>query len=132
MLTGSSASPRERFRSTVGCLFFLVVAAGGGLTAPARGAPLPRVLIIGDSISIGYTTDVKVLLEGVADVQHNPGNAAHTWKGLEQLNAWLGDGRWDVIHFNWGLHDLRYDKGGRPPRSESATLADKRISTGAE
>ena len=31
-----------------------------------------------------------------------------TTRGLENIDAWLGDGKWDVIHFNWGLHDLKY------------------------
>jgi acyl-CoA thioesterase-1 len=30
---------------------------------------------------------------------------------LEQIDRWLGDGRWDVIHFNWGLHDLKKIEG---------------------
>jgi acetyl esterase/lipase/pimeloyl-ACP methyl ester carboxylesterase len=28
--------------------------------------------------------------------------------GLESIDAWLGDKPWDLIHFNWGLHDLKY------------------------
>ena len=24
------------------------------------------------------------------------------------MDKWLGSGAWDVIHFNWGLHDLKY------------------------
>lgn len=73
---------------------------------------MPRVLLIGDSISIGYTPFVRELLAGVAVVHHNPGNAGHTGRGLEQLDAWLGDGHWDVIHCNWGLWDLAYRPGG--------------------
>jgi lysophospholipase L1-like esterase len=69
---------------------------------------LPKVLIIGDSISIGYTPFVKRQLKDVATVSRNPGNAAHTGTGLEKIDAWLGDTRWDLIHFNWGLHDLCY------------------------
>jgi lysophospholipase L1-like esterase len=68
----------------------------------------PKVLLIGDSISIGYFEPTKQLLEGQAEVYHNPGNAAHTRNGLAQLDAWLGDTPWDVIHFNHGLHDLKY------------------------
>lgn len=68
----------------------------------------PKVLMIGDSISIGYFEPTKQLLEGKAEVYHNPGNAAHTRNGLAQLDAWLGDTPWDVIHFNHGLHDLKY------------------------
>lgn len=74
----------------------------------------PRVLIIGDSISIGYFKPLQKLLEGKAIVEHNAGNAAHTANGLAKLDEWLGDARWDVIHFNNGLHDLKYvDEQGR-------------------
>lgn len=71
-------------------------------------APLPKVLIIGDSISIGYTPPLTEMLRGKAEIIHNPGNAAHSAYGLENLDAWLGDAEWDVIHFNHGLHDLKY------------------------
>jgi lysophospholipase L1-like esterase len=72
------------------------------------GPVLPKVLIIGDSISLGYTPLVKELLKGKAVVQHNPGNAEHTGTGLDQIDDWLGTTYWDVIHFNWGLWDLCY------------------------
>lgn len=74
---------------------------------------LPRVLIIGDSISIDYTPVVERLLEGKAVVVHNPGNALHTAYGLDKLDEWLGDEPWDVIHFNWGLHDVKYVLDGK-------------------
>ncbi len=75
---------------------------------------LPQVLIIGDSISIGYFKPTQALLEGHAVVVHNPGNAAHTANGLKRLTQWLGDTQWDVIHFNHGLHDLKYiDEQGK-------------------
>ena len=82
--------------------------------APIKDTPsLPRVLLIGDSISIGYTLPVRKLLMGKANVHRIPTNARHTGIGLENIHKWLGDGKWDVIHFNWGLHDLCY-------RSQSA------------
>jgi acyl-CoA thioesterase-1 len=75
---------------------------------PAKVDPnLPNVLIIGDSISIGYTGAVSAKLVGKANVLHNPGNAEGTKLGLEKLKEWLGDTKWDVIHFNWGLHDMK-------------------------
>ena len=76
---------------------------------------LPRVLLIGDSISIGYTLPVREMLAGIANVHRPPTNCGPTTVGLEQLDDWLGDGKWDVIHFNFGLHDLKYinDKGDR-------------------
>ncbi len=71
---------------------------------------LPRVLILGDSISIGYTLPTRKLLEGVANVHRAQTNCGPTTKGLAELDKWLGDSgkKWDVIHFNWGLHDLKY------------------------
>lgn len=71
-------------------------------------ANLPDVLIIGDSISIGYTVPVRDALQGTANVFRPGTNCGDTRKGLEQLDAWLGDRKWAVIHFNWGLHDLAY------------------------
>ena len=72
---------------------------------------LPRVLLIGDSISIGYTLPVREALAGKANVHRIPTNGGPTIRGLEQLDSWLGEGKWDVIHFNWGLHDLKHIQG---------------------
>lgn len=73
---------------------------------------LPRVLLVGDSISIGYTLAVRGKLKGKANVHRPRANCGPTTAGLENLDAWLttgGEGKkWDVIHFNWGLHDLKY------------------------
>ena len=43
-----------------------------------------------------------------AMVYEGPGIARRITRGLEKLKSWLGKGKWDVIHFNWGLHDLKY------------------------
>jgi acyl-CoA thioesterase-1 len=69
---------------------------------------LPRVLLIGDSISIGYTVPAREMLAGKANVHRPPANCGPTTRGLENIDKWLGEGPWDVIHFNWGLHDLKY------------------------
>jgi len=87
---------------------------GGKASRVESRREMPRVLIIGDSISIGYFKPLQKLLEGKAVVEHNAGNAADTANGLANLDKWLGDTRWDVIHFNHGLHDLKYvDEQGR-------------------
>ena len=87
-----------------------------------EGIPgLPRVLLIGDSISIGYTRPVIALLKGKANVRRIPGNGQHTGTGLAKLQSWLGDEKWDVIHFNWGLWDLCY----RNPESKTQGNRDK-------
>ena len=68
----------------------------------------PKILIIGDSISIGYFSKVKEALATKAIVMHNPGNAQHTGTGLEKIKDWIGKEDWDIIQFNWGLWDLCY------------------------
>lgn len=69
---------------------------------------LPRVLLIGDSISIGYTLPVREMLKGIANVHRPLTNCGPTTNGVANLDKWLGQGKWDVIHFNFGLHDLKY------------------------
>jgi hypothetical protein len=94
----------------------------GGLQKNAQTNDiLPNVLLIGDSISIGYTKPVTELLKDVANVQRPPVNCGNTKAGLSQLDRWLGDTPWDVIHFNWGLHDLCY----RHPDSPVGGRRDK-------
>jgi lysophospholipase L1-like esterase len=80
-----------------------------------------NILIIGDSISIGYTPFVKKHFSGKASVFHNTGNAQHTGTGLKKIEEWLGDKHWDVIQFNWGLWDLCY----RHPDSKAYGNRDK-------
>ena len=80
--------------------------------APVTDDPkLPRVLLIGDSISIGYTIPVRKLLEGKANVHRIWENGGPTSTGLAKIDTWLAPGKWDVIHFNWGLHDLKLVNG---------------------
>jgi acyl-CoA thioesterase-1 len=75
---------------------------------------LPNVLIIGDSISMGYTKYVKEMLKGKANVfrpTHENGsflNCHGTTRGVERMDEWLSINKWDVIHFNFGLHDLKH------------------------
>ncbi|MDO8545289.1 MAG: SGNH/GDSL hydrolase family protein [Opitutaceae bacterium] len=71
-------------------------------------AGLPRVLLIGDSISIGYTVPVRERLAGRANVHRPPENCGDSARGVGSIDKWLGTGKWDVIHFNFGLHDLKY------------------------
>lgn len=66
---------------------------------------LPRVLLIGDSVSRGYTQAVRKTLAGKANVHRAPANCGPTASGLKNIDVWLGDGKWDVIHFNFGIHD---------------------------
>src|SRR5215467_1823332 len=107
--------------------------------APVIDNPgLPRVLLIGDSISIGYTAQVRRILAGKANIHRIPENGADTVNGLKNIDSWLGDSHWDVIHFNWGLHDLKVTpEGGRQVPIEAyeknlAALVERLKRTGAQ
>lgn len=104
------------------CASAMLSLAGTCLAAPAEknwfpeaDEKLPNVMLIGDSISIGYTLAVRDLLKGQANVFRpcTPDgtkvvNCGDTASGIDKLDEWLGDKKWAVIHFNWGLHDLKY------------------------
>lgn len=79
--------------------------------------PTPqKVLLIGDSISVGYTPVVAAELAGRFAVAHQEGNSGDTLNVLAHLDGWLAaDADAAIIHFNVGLHDLRlwHDSRGR-------------------
>jgi acyl-CoA thioesterase-1 len=80
--------------------------------APVVDKPgLPRVLLMGDSVSIAYSPIVRRELTGVANVHRVAANcgATKTALGGYGLVRWIKDGdKWDVIVFNHGLHDASY------------------------
>lgn len=74
---------------------------------PAKvDAKLPGLMVIGDSISVGYFPTVKKRIKGY-DVVHNPCGAEHTKTGLANIEEWLAPRtQWDLVIFNFGLWDL--------------------------
>lgn len=77
-----------------------------------------RVLLIGDSITggfensvAGYAPAVRALLTGEAQVDTLPENGGDSDNLLTRLPGWLGDTRYDAIHFNCGLHDIKRPHG---------------------
>lgn len=68
---------------------------------------LPRILIIGDSISRGCTVPVRNVLKDKVNVHRAPANCGPTRYGLEKLDVWMGEGKWDLVVFNFGIHDRR-------------------------
>lgn len=94
--------------------------------APVVDVPgLPRVLLLGDSISSGYLLGVRTRLEGKANVHRPAENCAESANGVRKLDRWLGDEKWDVVHFNFGLHDLKYldEKGAYVPPEKGKQVA---------
>jgi lysophospholipase L1-like esterase len=86
---------------------------------------LPRVLLLGDSVSIGYTLPVRKLLEGKANVHRNAITNVSSQLAAESVFEWLGNKKWDVIYFNFGAYDLAIEKDGAmavPPDRYEANL----------
>ncbi len=127
--------PSQYSPSTFGCLVAsgevanASIGCGDGLSTDASGnvcckmgpknpgsTTQPNVLIIGDSVSIGYTSlgskNVVDLLAPTAAAQHGPwdvsdGGALDTAYGVVCLDRWLmtqsqDPVTWDVITFNFG------------------------------
>jgi len=71
-------------------------------------------------------------------VHRAPENCGPTSRGVQQIDAWLADGPWDVIHFNFGLHDLKREADGRQQvpleqyEANLKTLVGKLQATGAK
>ena len=110
-----------------------------GPSRPQKGTQadsIPKVLIIGDSISGGYSKSLIKLLEGKAEVTklgavagyriqketfwHSRGEAKYLDFGsakacivdFERFGKHLEDTPYDVIHFNFGLNDIFRGRNG--------------------
>jgi hypothetical protein len=87
---------------------------------------MKRVLLLGDSIRMGYEQLVRDGLNGVAEVvapEENCRFAKHTLWGV---NLWLKElGRPDIVHWNNGLWDLHHEA----PMVEALTSQSEYIDT---
>lgn len=85
--------------------------SGGAYKYVADRQKYPNVLLIGDSISLYYTDPVRRFLRDKADVFHtpmSPGKVETLFSSLDDFLRWK---RWDIIHFNTGLHDFAHRQG---------------------
>jgi hypothetical protein len=95
------------------------------LRLPVRNESLPNVLLFGDSISGDYSPYVAAALRGKVNLYRMPPGA--DWDSstflphLTKLTATMAPAwrfKWDVIHFNFGLHDMkRYNALGEKDRT---------------
>ena len=74
---------------------------------------MKRVVLIGDSIRMGYQATACRELEGLAEVWKPEQNGGTTQKVLENLDEWAIAQKPDIVHVNCGLHDLRKEFGAR-------------------
>lgn len=100
-------------RSAIGLLLLLVFTRHVGAQAPQapQAKPgVPKVVLIGDSIRLGYAPLVIKRLEGKAIVVSPKANGGDSANVLKNLDAWVIREKPALVHLNCGLHDLKFDK----------------------
>ncbi len=73
----------------------------------------PSVILIGDSICMGYRPRVQERLSGKVDILGIEGNGGDSSRILENLDEWMINRDADLIHFNCGLHDLKFERDAK-------------------
>jgi lysophospholipase L1-like esterase len=77
----------------------------------AQEKSVPKVVLIGDSIRMGYAPLVAKRLEGKAIVVSAKPNGEDSGNVLKNLEEWVIKEKPDVVHINAGLHDLKLKDG---------------------
>lgn len=85
---------------------------------------MKKVLLLGDSIRMGYADDIKKLLDGKAEVYYSEDNgrfAAYTlWQANQMFKTY---GKFDVVHWNNGYWDMNIEA----PMSEAIHPIDEYV-----
>lgn len=74
---------------------------------------MKTVVLIGDSIRMGYQNSARRELAGVARVWAPKENGGTSANVLAHLGPWVIDRKPDLVHINCGLHDLKKEFGDR-------------------
>ncbi|MBT3377083.1 MAG: hypothetical protein HN742_33505 [Lentisphaerae bacterium] len=83
------------------------------------GTALALIMLLGDSIRMGYQNVAIRELATVANVWKPDENCAHTKHTLARIDTWLKDVKPDIIHINCGLHDMWRNADGSIRHSEA-------------
>jgi lysophospholipase L1-like esterase len=87
---------------------------------------MKRVLLLGDSIRMGYEPLVREALAGIAEVVAPAENGRFAKYTLWGVNLWIKElGRPDVVHWNNGLWDIHRES----PMTEPLTPVDEYLNT---
>jgi len=149
-LSGGNGCPAAPFRTDTH-----LTCTGDAVTPGARlgynarcdlgveDAALPRILIIGDSISGHYINRVKEGLRGKANVIGESSMTKGTWASMgprfyrsdmaargDELKTFLAErGPFDIVHFNNGIHDFYQAKPGSGAEAAYAERLRKVVAT---
>ena len=84
---------------------------------------MKKVILLGDSIRMGYDKYVKDALAGVAEVYYPEENCKFAQYLLRFVHDWKATGKWptdaDIVHWNAGLWDVLELYGEEPMTGEA-------------
>ncbi len=103
---------------------FTAIPPTRGQSSASLGPGLPKVVLVGDSIRLGYAARVAERLSGKAVVISPPENGGDSTNVLSHLDDWVLRQKPDVVHLNCGLHDLKRSKTDGHHQVELARYAD--------
>jgi len=75
---------------------------------------MKKVVLIGDSIRLGYEATVKTQLGGLAEIWSPTDNCQHTVNILVNFYTWIQAQQPDILHINAGGWDVRNVIRGQP------------------
>ena len=79
---------------------------------------MKKIVLLGDSIRMGYDKYVKMALDGVAEVYYPKDNCRFTQYVLRYIHAWVEESGFgedtDLVHWNVGLWDVAQVLGDEP------------------
>ena len=112
-----NALPFSRLMIAGGLAFGCLVStctASAPMPAPSSGsAQIPKVVLVGDSIRLGYAHVVARFLSGKAAVASIDVNGGDSGNVLRNLEEWVIREKPDIVHLNAGLHDLKVSRQTR-------------------
>jgi hypothetical protein len=116
----STGNYKKKISKQICVMGFLVIAFAKNAFANdlellcLSGEPQKNILIIGDSISKCYSNNVCGYMPKGYAVYRNKNNALDSSSGRRRLDLWVDKRHWDLVYFNFGLHDIIHDRVIRP------------------
>ena len=103
-------------RFLLASLSIALLTSAASAAAPTSEKTLPTVVLIGDSIRMGYAPIVADMLKGKAHVVAAKENGGDSSRVLANLDQWAIAEQPAVVHFNCGLHDLKMSRKTHKPQ----------------
>ncbi len=117
--------------SRLWCWVCLVMLSFAAIVSAAE--PLPRVLFLGDSVHRQMIDSAAREMKDCVKIEYPKIDAPDSGGALASIDRLLGDGKWDVIYFNFGFGDLHYkDPKSKEIRAMARKAGGVRVTTPQE